>query len=495
MAEDTIVAVSTPPGRGGIGVIRLSGNRALEIASVLIRLPQLPLKARHATLGEFVDAASKQVLDRVMVTFFRAPHSYTAEDVVEISCHGAPVVLHCLVECCIAKGARLAEPGEFTQRAFLNGRIDLTQAEAIRDLIDSRTLFQARMAAQQMEGAVSARLRPVKQTLIDLIARMEAGIDFAEDEVPVAANDGIAAQIAGIRDALEKMEQGYEFGRFVREGISLAIVGRPNVGKSSLFNCLLNEERAIVTDSPGTTRDLVSETASIGGIPVRLVDTAGIRETVDQVERIGVEKSLQAIADSDLRLLVLDAAEGWLVEDEKLFRKIRPLGRLVVASNKSDLPSRLDERQLKSKIAEADALPVGAHDRLTDSGSPRPGAFAPAEEPRNGLLLPAGLAVVKTSARTRAGIHTLQQALLSLLTPNQSSEVESEVITNLRHQQSIKEAIRFLEKAGQAAACAVPHEMLLLDLYDSLHSLDAVTGATTTEDLLGVIFSTFCVGK
>jgi len=307
--EDTIVAIATPPGRGGIGVVRLSGDRAVEIATGLVRFPRLPLEARHATLGELRDPASGVTFDRVVVTCFARPHSYTAEDAVEISCHGSPVILKHLVECALALGARAAEPGEFTLRAFLNGRIDLTQAEAVRDLIESRTLYQARVAAQQMEGAVSARLKPHKKALVDLVARLEAGIDFGEDDVPVEGWDTILASLGSIRIDLEKLVEGYGYGRIVREGLSLAIVGRPNVGKSSLFNRLLNEERAIVTPLPGTTRDLVTESANVGGIPLRFVDTAGVRETTDLVETMGIEKTLAAVADSDLRLLVVDASQ------------------------------------------------------------------------------------------------------------------------------------------------------------------------------------------
>src|SRR2546426_651315 len=302
MPEGTIVAIATPPGRGGIGIVRLSGDRALEIAAGLIRFPCLePAKAlepQRTTLGEFLEPGSARALDQVLVTYFRQPHSYTAEDVAEIACHGAPVILRYLVECCLERGARAAEPGEFTLRAFLNGRIDLTQAEAVRDLIESRTLYQARVAAQQMEGAVSARLKPHKKALLDFMARLEAGIDFAEDDVPVRGWDEILSGLDAIRRDLEKLVQGYEYGRIVRDGLSLAIVGRPNVGKSSLFNRLLNEDRAIVTATPGTTRDLVTESASVGGIPLRFVDTAGIRETRDEVEAIRGKKTVSAVGGS-----------------------------------------------------------------------------------------------------------------------------------------------------------------------------------------------------
>ena len=464
-SEDTIVAIATPPGRGGLGVVRLSGSRALEITNSLIRFSTPALETQRATLGEFADPASGRALDQVVVTCFRAPHSYTAEDVVEISCHGAPVILRYLVECCLERGARAAEPGEFTLRAFLNGRIDLTQAEAVRDLIESRTLYQARVAAQQLEGGVSARLKTHKQTLLELIARLEAGIDFAEDDVSVMSWPEILARLETIRADLASLVAGYEYGRIVREGLSLAIVGRPNVGKSSLFNRLLNADRAIVTATPGTTRDLVSETASLGGIPLRFVDTAGIRHTEDEVEKIGVERSFQAIADSDLRLLVLDASEDWTEEDSRLLEKIRPLGAFVVACNKADLPARLSKQDLEERLhAVGETRDVRAE-------------------------------VVWTSALTGEGLPELQEKILAVAAPARDLGGEGEFITNLRHQQLIKESLAGLAKARQAAVEKIHHEMLLLDLYDALRPLDQITGATYADDVLDIIFKTFCVGK
>jgi tRNA modification GTPase len=464
-SEDTIVAIATAPGRGGIGVVRLSGDRAIEIATGLVRFSNLPLETQRATLGEFCDPKSRRILDQVVVTCFRQPHSYTAEDVVEISCHGAPVILKFLVESCLERGARAAEPGEFTMRAFLNGRIDLTQAEAIRDLIESRTLYQARVAAQQMEGSVSARLKPHKQALMDLIARLEAGIDFAEDDVAVMDWAEILARLDAIRADLEKLVEGYEYGRIVREGLSLAIVGRPNVGKSSLFNRLLNEDRAIVTATPGTTRDLVAESANIGGIPLRFVDTAGIRETQDEAERLGVEKSFQAIVDSDLRLLVVDASRPWSEKDTFLLEKVRPLGALLVALNKSDLPSRVSMPDVSD---------------LLTRGSGEAAAL---------------LDTVCTSALTGEGLPQLREKILALAAPAREIGGEGEFITNLRHQQLIKDSLAALARARHSTEQHVPHEMVLLDLYEALRPLDSVTGATYVDDLLDIIFSTFCVGK
>src|ERR1022692_4036699 len=355
--DDTIVAIATPPGRGGIGVVRLAGPDARIIAAPMLRLthPLEPGRAVHCELVEPTTQPSTRHLgtvdelaellhpvkptpgltgapvrsagqlgapaatcslvqsgariDEVVVTYFAKPYSYTTDDIVEIAAHGSPVVLRHIVELCITAGARLAEPGEFTMRAFLNGRIDLTQAEAVRDLIDSQTLYQAKIAAQQLEGALSKRLQPVKQKLVELIAVLEAGIDFAEDDVSVLPDPDILERIAAVRQPLAQLAATFAYGKIVHEGLTLAIVGRPNVGKSSLFNRLVERERAIVTATPGTTRDLVSETISIGGIPIQLVDTAGIRQALDEAESIGIRKSMEAIADADLVLVVLDVSE------------------------------------------------------------------------------------------------------------------------------------------------------------------------------------------
>ena len=461
-SDDTIVAIATPSGRGGIGVVRLSGPRAISIATEAARFPKTPLETQRSTLGELIDPETGRVLDQVVTTCFRKPHSYTAEDVAEIACHGSPVILKFLIELCLARGARMAEPGEFTERAFLNGRIDLTQAEAIRDLIESRTLYQARVAAQQMQGSVSARVKPHKQVLLEFIARLEAGIDFAEDDVSVMGAEEISTRLGAIRADLERLTENDQYGRIVREGLSLAIVGRPNVGKSSLFNRLLNAERAIVTATPGTTRDLVAESASVGGIPIRLVDTAGIREAADEAERIGVERSWQAIADSDLRVLVVDGSALWSEEDAHLLHKILPLGALVVALNKCDLPGRITCEEVEAKVAAA-----------------RPEA---------------AVKVISTSALSGAGIENLRQGILELASPT-GIVAEGEFVTNLRQQQHLKESLAAIVKAQGAAAASTHHEMLLLDLYDALRALDALTGATDVEDVLGIIFSTFCVGK
>jgi tRNA modification GTPase len=452
--DDTIVAIATPAGRGGIGIVRLAGSEARPIAEPLLRLKH-PLEPGRAIFGELIDpgvTTHDQRIDEVVVTFFQKPHSYTTDDIVEISCHGSPVVLRHVVELCLARGARLAEPGEFTMRAFLNGRLDLTQAEAVRDLIDSRTLFQAKVAAQQLEGSLSKRLKPIKQMLVGLIALLEAGIDFAEDDISIAADATILEHIDDVRQPLEQLDASFAYGKVVHQGLTLAIVGRPNVGKSSLFNRLVESERAIVTAQPGTTRDLVSETVAIGGIPVQLVDTAGIRRALDEAESIGIRKSMEALADADLVLVVVDATQQISGEDRELLRQVEGRAGIVV-ENKVDVGSS----QLSA--------------------------------------LSSQLSRVRTSALTGEGIPELRAAILRQVGGEGGPQIESGFLTNVRHQKLVADSLAGLDAARNAVAGHVPHEMMLLDLYNALRPLDEITGATTTDDILSVIFGSFCIGK
>ncbi len=452
-------------------MVRVAGPRAKEIAAPMLRLKH-EMEAGRAVLGEFIDrdgravelrsagqpraavptGDSSQRIDEVVVSYFAKPHSYTTDDIVEISAHGSPVVLRHIVELCVAGGARLAEPGEFTMRAFLNGRIDLTQAEAVRDLIESQTLYQAKVAAQQLEGALSRRLQPVKQRLVHLIAALEAGIDFAEDDVSVMQDSIILEGIADVRQPLEQLAASFGYGKLVHEGLVLAIVGRPNVGKSSVFNRLVERERAIVTAAPGTTRDLVSETVAIGGIPIQLVDTAGIRQALDEAESIGIRKSMEALADADLVLIVLDASQPTTAEDDELIRQAQGRPRIVVG-NKCDLISG------------------------------------------EGRAAGGGKAELRVSALTGDGIPELRAEILRHAGGETGAQGESGFLTNVRHEGLVKDALGALAAAAAAVSGKVPHEMLLLDLYNALRPLDAITGATTTDDILHLIFSTFCIGK
>ena len=496
--DDTIVAIATPAGRGGIGVVRLAGPQSRAIIAPMLRLkhemepgraafaevvepcgPGTParltaVEAQIAAGGPSQGASgfdplpakragvpaphnpssheSTQRIDEVVVTYFARPHSYTTDDIVEISAHGSPVVLRHIVELCVAAGARLAEPGEFTMRAFLNGRIDLAQAEAVRDLIESQTLYQAKVAAQQLEGALSKRLQPIKQMLVELIAVLEAGIDFAEDDVSVLPDATILARIDAVEKPLEQLAASFAYGKIVHEGLTLAIVGRPNVGKSSLFNRLVERERAIVTAAPGTTRDLVTETVAIGGIPVKLVDTAGIRQALDEAESIGIRKSKEALVDADLVLVVLDASQPASTEDAELLRLAESRPTIVVA-NKWDLK--------------------GSGQRLGVGGQYS----------------------IHTSALTGEGIAALRGEILRHVGGEAGTQVERGFLTNVRHQSLVRDSLAALAAAKNAVRGRVPHEMLLLDLYGALRPLDTITGATTNDDILNLIFSTFCIGK
>jgi tRNA modification GTPase len=428
-------------------VVRISGTDATRIAAKILRFPRD--HAWHSwtsALAELPDEQGRTV-DQVVVTFFEHPRSYTAEDVIEISCHGAPVVLRCCVERAMAEGARPAEPGEFTLRAYLNGRIDLPQAEAVRDLIEATTLYQARIAAQQVEGSVSRRVAPAKEQLLELISLLEAGIDFAEDDVSVAPAAEILRRLDPIERAIERMAASFSYGKLVHAGFSLALVGRPNVGKSSLFNRLLEQDRAIVTDIPGTTRDLVSEVAAIRGIPVKLVDTAGIRASEGLVETLGIERSFQAMADADLALVVVDLSVAIEPQDHELIDRAKSQGRALIVGNKSDLP----HQDLEG------AIPV--------------------------------------SALTGAGVENLRETIFAAIAPGGAAEPETGFITSLRHEQLLRESLAYLVKARGAVGDNIPHEMLLLDLYGALRPIDAITGATTADDILNRIFSTFCIGK
>ena len=418
-------------------------------------------------------------IDEVVVTYFAKPHSYTTDDIIEISAHGSPVVLRHVVELALARGARLAEPGEFTMRAFLNGRIDLTQAEAVRDLIESQTLYQAKIAAQQLEGALSRRLQPIKQKLVELIALLEAGIDFAEDDVSVLPSAQVLQHLTPVCEPLTKLAQSFAYGKIVHEGLTLAIVGRPNVGKSSLFNCLVERERAIVTATPGTTRDLVTETVSIGGIPVKLVDTAGIRRALDEAESIGVQKSMEALADADLVLVVLDASQPISDEDQELLRQVAQRSALMI-ENKSDLARSYE---VKGSVNREGQEFTRAEQAAPEASKPE---RASAGEEIESL---------RTSALTGEGIPELRAAILHHVIGDAGSSAESGFLTNARHQSLVRDSLAALGNTETAVHNKIPHEMLLLDLYNALRPLDEITGATTNDDILNLIFSRFCIGK
>ncbi len=454
LIDDTIAAISTPLGKGGLGVIRLSGKDSCRILLSLFPSGQNTLVDRVPLLGNIIEPKTGEILDQAIVTFFKSPRSFTREDVVEISCHGSPVVLKAVLRLLLDSGARLATPGEFTMRAFLRGRIDLVQAEAIHDLVEAQTLFQAKVANQQASGSLSRRLKPIKESLVQMISLMEAGIDFAEDDVSVLSDEVVRKRLQIIKNDLKTLYASFAAGKLITTGMSIAIVGRPNVGKSSLFNALLQDDRAIVTDTPGTTRDLISETIQIDGIPVRFIDTAGIREAENRVERIGIDKSLEAVADADRTLLVMDGSEFFTEPDQSLCDRLQGYAYTLVV-NKIDLPCKLDLTPLRA--------------------NPK--------------------AIFEISAKTGEGIRGLKQGLFEESGRVTAREAEEGLITNVRHENLIGESIQSLDRAEKSLEAQMPHEALLLDFYACLKSLNELTGETTVEDILGNIFSTFCIGK
>ena len=476
LEQDTIVAISTPPGRGGIGVVRLSGARAVAIASPMLRLRH-ELAAGRARFGQVLGAEG-EVLDEVVATYFAAPHSYTSEDVVELAAHGAPVLLEAIVRGCLAAGARLAEPGEFTQRAFLSGRLDLTQAEAVHDLISAQTLHQARVAAAQLGGALAAAVGPVKGLLVSLIAELEAGVDFAEDDLDLLSSAEISVQLQDILAPLLVLEGSFRQGRIVREGFTLALVGAPNAGKSSLFNALLQRERAIVTVQPGTTRDPITEMLAMGGVPVQLVDTAGLREAPEgEAEAMGIARSREAMAEADLVLVVSDG-----VFEAGLLAGLRGRPYLLVRS-KRDLGERTGNGQRRSFDCAQDGSDLGGagEDKKKDGQRQETMQISFGNDKQ-----------IATSARTGEGLEELRAAILECIG---LTSADSAMVTNLRQHTVIAETVAALRQAAVAVSASMPHELILLDLYAALSSLDALTGATSQEDVLALIFSRFCIGK
>ena len=446
----TVVALSTPRGRGALAVIRLSGPTAIAMAQQMCDLEAV--EARRATLVSLHRPNDKELLDQVLLTCFPAPHSLTGEDVVEISCHGSPAVVRSVIDTTLGLGAMLAGPGEFTLRALSNGKINLAQAEAIRDLIAAQTDAAVKQASRQLNGELSNALGPLKEKLLEVIVLLESALEFVEDDLPVVRANEIDRELAVVAAGVGKLARSYSAGRLIQEGIRVTITGRPNVGKSSLFNSLIERERAIVTDIPGTTRDTLTEAIDLDGIPVILTDTAGLRETSDGVESLGIERTLRAMSDSDLVLVVLDGTDDLGPSDDELLAQTASTHRLVVM-NKSDLPAFSVSRSCIE--------------------SPKP---------------------INVSARTGEGLDALRAAILSSVNSN-GVEDGSLLITNARHYDLLCSTQRELEAARVALSDRHSEELVLVPLHNALKFLGQITGETTTEDILSEIFATFCIGK
>jgi tRNA modification GTPase len=455
---DTICALSTPPGRSGLAVIRVSGSQTFPLFHriFLTHNADGSLPARRAMLGRIVDPRDGSEIDEAVATCFPSPHSYTGDDMCEYSLHGSPVLISAFLDCLCSLGVRIAEPGEFTMRAFLQGRIDLTQAEAIRDIIDATTLYQAQVAARQRSGLIAQEIQPIKDLLIEVIVNLESAVEFAEQNLPVASRESVVCKLESAQRKLRDWIDSFRRGRIIREGFNLAVVGRPNVGKSSLFNALLAQDRSIVTDIPGTTRDLVSEFTSIGGIPVRLLDTAGIHDSGNLIENIGMDRSRQAIADADAILLVGDTSRPLSPQDLALKGQLRDL-RCLVVLNKLDLPSLWSPEEKRDFS----------------------GAWPCAE----------------VSAKRMDGIEELRSRILEKLFGARGVQQDGMMVTNLRHCLNLEAAESALSQATAALRNGLSEEFALVDLHLCLRRLGEITGETGVEDLLSEIFSRFCIGK
>jgi tRNA modification GTPase len=454
---DTIVALSTPPGRSGIGVIRVSGVESLSLLLTLIGADSYQPTPNVLSLKSLIDPDTAEALDEALVCFFKAPHSFTGEDVVEFHCHGSPILLRTIIDLTLKLGARLADPGEFSLRAVTNGRLRLTEAEAIRDVIDAQTDTALRQATRQLKGEISNRLQPVKEQLLEIIVRLESSIEFVEDDLPPLASQEISKSLQKLLDDLSRLRSTFSTGRLLRDGIRVALVGRPNVGKSSLFNSLVGHGRAIVTSIAGTTRDTLTEEIGVQGVPVVLIDTAGIRRSNDEIELIGVERARREAADADLLIVVIDASESLRDEDQSVIDEVSDV-RHLVALNKSDLP--------------------------TFSTA----AFAGKQ------FGPNCSAVLSVSAKSEAGLETLRAAILSPFAEG-NARSEGLLITNARHHDLLVRSIEAIGSAEQLLNERASEEMILVGLHNALRYLGEITGETTTEEILGQIFTTFCIGK
>lgn len=459
--SDTIAALATPVGRSGIGVIRLSGRLSLPITRRLTNDEAFSPEPRHAALKQLRDLDSGEAIDEALITYFKAPHSFTGEDVVEISCHGSPILLRQVVDACLKLDARLAEPGEFSLRALANGRMNLAQAEAIRDLIDAQTTASARQAVRQLRGEFSNELQPIKDELLDVIVILESALEFVEDDLPEMQAAKVRSTVVDISGKLGTLADTFKAGRLIREGLKVALVGRPNVGKSSLFNALLGSDRAIVTEIAGTTRDQIHEKLTIRNIPISLIDTAGLRETSDTVESIGVERSRRAMADADLVIAMLDVSENETAEDVEILESVADLEHIVVV-NKTDISSpeatEIYIRGLRAELPETDPH------------------------------------IIAISAKTGSGLDELRNAIVEPFAPR---EIESAgfLVSDARHHDLLLRAKSEADTSISLLDEKMSEEIVLVGLHNALRYLGQITGETTTEDMLTRIFATFCIGK
>jgi tRNA modification GTPase len=457
--SDTIAAIATPPGMGGLGVIRVSGPDAEGIAfAIFTPLPPGHFISHHLYHGQITSPVTHQTLDEVLIALLRAPHSFTGEDTLEISCHGGPYILSSVLDAVLHVGARPARPGEFTRRAFLNGRMDLARAEAVNDVITARTSQGATTAIGRLKGDLSRTIEKLRVDILNILSRIEASIDFTEEDGMDGQTGGLAAAMNPLIDEVGRLAATYRQGKIVRRGIGIVIAGRPNVGKSSLLNRLLGEKRAIVSSAPGTTRDFIEETAEIAGIPVRLIDTAGLRHPQDDIEKAGIEFLWEKVANADAVLFLLDASREIAADELEMLKKISEKPLLLVL-NKSDLPAQTDEKSLEGLL---------------------PGVFPP---------------VVRISAKYGDGMEILFAAIGKLAMQTEAGEASAVMIAHTHQKTSLEKANQCLKMASEGVQNGMTPEIVALELREALDFIGEITGKTTSEEILAHIFSRFCIGK
>jgi len=458
--EDTIAAISTPIGEGGIGIVRINGEEAVEIGARIFQSPSgkdlREAKTYTMYYGHIVDPETQQFLDEVIVSVMLAPRTFTRENVVEINCHGGIIPLKKVLELVLRQGARLAEPGEFAKRAFLNGRIDLTQAEATIDIIRSKTEASLQLALRQLGGGLSEKIQSLRQEVIFMLAHIEAAIDFPEEDIEEMEYAELRKRAEETWQKTKDLLVTADSGKILREGLKTAIIGRPNVGKSSLLNSLLREKRAIVTDIPGTTRDIIEEVVNIRGVPLKIIDTAGIRETEDLVEKIGVERARESLEQADLVLFLLNWGEELQEEDQEIIHLLQGKKRIIIL-NKTDLPQKLSEKEIREILPEE--------------------------------------TILKLSLKEGVGLEELEETIEEMVFAGQAFSLESTLVANVRHKSLLEKAENSLSETVKALSTGLPTDLISIDLKDALHYLGEITGEAISDDIMDQIFSQFCIGK
>ena len=457
--ENTITAIATPLGEGSIGIVRISGNQAIAVGQKIFKAKYNHQWAQGAgfklVYGHIINPQTKEIIDEVLLPLMRRPKSFTGEDIIEINCHGGLLPLRKILELTLNQGAVLAEPGEFSKRAFLNGRLDLAQAESIIDIIKSKTDTGLKIATAQLQGNLSAKIRDIQNDIAGLLAQIEANLDFPEHDLAEISSQQLAGKLKAILSEINELITGAEIGKIYRDGLRTVIIGRPNVGKSSLLNALLKEDRAIVTEVPGTTRDVITEIINRGGIPLKITDTAGLRKTENIVEKMGVERTKELIKQADLILFVLDVVTGWTKEDLEIMKLIKNT-KVILILNKIDLHS--DKiKAIKSKFT--------------------------------------NIPVLEISALHRKGLGDLEQQITALVLGGQVGISAEPLITNIRHKQALEKTKKHLETIIKDNENKIPEDLLAIDIKDSWESLGEITGTTVSEDLIDRIFKDFCIGK